>query len=381
VLLQLLADTRKGPGFWWLLGFCLHLARIQENHVSSTETIQSTLADAIAAAILIYRDGRCHYANRAAQLLTGYSVDELLALSFQDLLHTDSRSLAVEQGVTGLLNGSGNGRFEISIITKNGERRPWDATIAPVYLGGARAGLITAVDITGRPKREVSRESSATSDPMTGVLNNSQLEIAVRSEIKRSERNGRSFALLLLKLREPGDTPTSEAPPSLDRNESQRRLVQLVESVCRSGDTLFRSGEEFFVLLPETPMAGVRQLTLRLGERMVSASGQSDFSTLQLVGGLAVFPQDGPTLDHLLRAARRTIRKIGIKRPGAASLAQDQVDGSLSAVGIDTAAGAQSKGKNAGNANAGFARGPDFFTRTLRQSFQAQTITPSQRRP
>jgi PAS domain S-box-containing protein/diguanylate cyclase (GGDEF)-like protein len=282
------------------------------NALMESEKKFRVLADSIASAVLAYQGTKCEYANRAAENLTGYSGKELLSLSFWTLVHPNSHSVLVKHGFSRLLEGSGTARYELDILTKHGEVRTWDATLGRIAINGQPAGLITAMDITKRPHLETAPEESSIRDRATGLYNAEQLQIAVRSEIKRSERNGRSFSLLLIKLGQSMEDHNGEKIHPAERSRAQCRLANLIGEVCRTGDTAFlHSGEEFVVLLPETPMAGVRKLSLRLGERL---STEQNSAALDVVGGLAVFPQDGPTFEHLIRATKRTIRKIGIKR-------------------------------------------------------------------
>lgn len=279
------------------------------NALRESERRFRSLANSIASAVLVYKGEKCHYANRAALLLTGYSEPEILALGFWDLLHPDSRSSLKDGGFAPLLNGSGTARYEFSILTKEGEVRNWDASLGKIALDGQPAGLITAMDITERPVKQGTRLQDANRDTLTGLFNASQMEIVIRSEIKRSERNHRSFAILLLKLRDTRYDQGSRQHGVPVRSQSQCKLAALIKQVCRSGDTAFRGNEEeFVVLLPETPLAGARQLSLRFGQFLIA---DQEEPLLSVVGGFAVFPQDGPTLEHLLRAARRNIRTIG----------------------------------------------------------------------
>jgi PAS domain S-box-containing protein/diguanylate cyclase (GGDEF)-like protein len=263
------------------------------------------LADSIASAVLVYQGTRCRYANVAAHLLTGYSEEELLGLSSWDLLHPDSRSLMIEHGFSHLEAGKTKSRFEVKVVTKRGEIRAWDATVGVTEIDGQPAGIITAIDITEKALKDPARESGVR-DPLTGLFNTAQLQNVVRTEIKRSERSGRSFTLLLVRLRELSEV--SEHLRSLAESRALCKVANVAGAVCRSGDIVFRDGpREFVLLLPETSAGGARQLVARLGERMAAEEKESP---IVLDGGIAVFPKDGPTLDHLLRSGRRNFRKM-----------------------------------------------------------------------
>jgi PAS domain S-box-containing protein/diguanylate cyclase (GGDEF)-like protein len=285
--------------------------RIRDEHAAGERALRESerrfrvLADSIASAVLVYQGTRCQYANVSAHLLTGYTEEELLALSSWDLFHPESRSLLIEHGFSHLQEGPGKSRYEIKIVTKRGEIRSWDAAVGKTEISGQPAGIITAVDITERSLKEASRQGSVR-DPLTGLLSVAQMQNAVRCEVKRSERSGRSFALLVLRLREM--TEVEEQTRSLAENRALCKIANVVGAICRAGDVAFRDGpREFVLLLPETSAGGARQLTFRLAERLAAEEKESP---LAVDGGIVVFPQGGPTLDHLLRAGRRNFRKL-----------------------------------------------------------------------
>src|SRR5712691_3691318 len=264
------------------------------------------LADSIASAVLIYQGTQCRYANRAAQTLTGYSGEELLSLSSWDLIHPDSHSVVIAHGLARLRDKEASVRYEMKILTKQGEVRFWDVTPGKIEIESEPAGLITALDVTDRKLAEVTPERGGYHDPLTGLLSGAQVQIVFREEAKRSERTGRSFALLLLKLE--ALRQNNEALGFAEGSRVLCKLANIIGGVCRTSDSASRYTEDEFVLiLPETPLAGARRLMQRIGERL-----KNELSRLPpaISAGIAVFPQDGPTIEHALRSARRTLRRM-----------------------------------------------------------------------
>ena len=57
------------------------------------------LTETMTAAIFMFQGAKMLYANPAAELITGYSHDEILRMNFWDVIHPDYRDLAKERGL------------------------------------------------------------------------------------------------------------------------------------------------------------------------------------------------------------------------------------------------------------------------------------------
>ena len=113
-----------------------------------------------------------------------------------------------------------------------------------------------------------------------------------------------------------------------------RLLVSLVRNIqdqLRHTDVLARhGGDEFVVLLPETPEPGASEVAERIraavAEYPLRVDGGSCASTVSI--GIATFPADGATLDVLLANADRAMyqaKQLGRNR--VVSLASGAVSG------------------------------------------------------
>lgn len=145
-------------------------------------------------------------------------------------------------------------------------------------------------------------------DEVTEALNGRGFAIIADSLFGQAVRYNRAITLLVIEcdtLKQVNDEQGHKAGDALLVS-----LVKLIQGQLRSSDVLARqSGEEFVVLLPETPAAGALQIAekIRIG---VAAS------TLTLIGrvvtttvsiGTASYPKDGNSLDLLLAHATRNM--------------------------------------------------------------------------
>ncbi|MDR7555746.1 MAG: PAS domain S-box protein [Armatimonadota bacterium] len=116
------------------------------------------LADITSTAIVIYQGERVVYANRAAQVLTGYSFDELLGQRFWDVVHPEFQDLVRDRGLARQRGENVPERYEFKIVCKDGEERWVDFTAGLIDWEGQPAGLATGFDITDRRRAQERQE-------------------------------------------------------------------------------------------------------------------------------------------------------------------------------------------------------------------------------
>ncbi|MFQ5650390.1 MAG: sigma 54-interacting transcriptional regulator [bacterium] len=125
-----------------------------ENALRDSEAKFRVLADTTAAAIFIFQGTQLCYVNSAAEIITGYSEEELLNIPFWKIIHPDFQDLVKERGLARQRGDQVEPRYEVKILTKSGEERWIDFTGDTLQFGGKPAVLGTAVDITVRKQAE-----------------------------------------------------------------------------------------------------------------------------------------------------------------------------------------------------------------------------------
>ncbi|MBX5464593.1 MAG: GGDEF domain-containing protein [Clostridia bacterium] len=150
-------------------------------------------------------------------------------------------------------------------------------------------------------------------DPLTGAFNRRFLETRLAEEVARAERYGVPFSLLLLDLDDFKRFNDRHGHLAGDRLLAE--LALLWRSALRQADELFRfGGDEFVVLLPQTPRGAALETGRRLEALTLEGGSRASLSV-----GVAGWPEDGRTPEALLAAADRSLYET--KKPGGAPAA------------------------------------------------------------
>jgi diguanylate cyclase (GGDEF)-like protein len=143
----------------------------------------------------------------------------------------------------------------------------------------------------------------AVSDALTGLGNYRKLIDMLESEIRRSDRTQRPFALLLLDL--DGLKQVNDRYGHLAGSSALCRLADVMRSHSRNIDTAARyGGDEFALVMPESDTTAASQVGYRISERLAHDGG---IPPITVSIGAAVFPNDGRTITELLSAADRKL--------------------------------------------------------------------------
>jgi diguanylate cyclase (GGDEF)-like protein len=166
---------------------------------------------------------------------------------------------------------------------------------------------------TSSPKHVTAQRASedhlrylAATDTLTGLANYRRLSETLESEIKRSERTARAFAVLLFDLN--GLKRINDSRGHLAGNWALCRLADIFHFSCRSIDTAARyGGDKFAILLPETGAHEADAVGHRICERL---SKNREEPLLSVSVGIVVYPEDGTTIETLFQATDRALYKM-----------------------------------------------------------------------
>jgi len=223
--------------------------------------------------------------------------------------------------------------------------------LVPLNAGGRTIGMVEVL-ATGRPRNPSQNEisaceamaslaatglekvrvleqlrSAADMDLVTGVHNHRYLQERLRQEVARSARSHSPLAVLMLDLDK--FKPINDRHGHADGDRVLRNIAATILANVRGSDIVARyGGDEFVVLMPDTPDEPAQQVAQRVVDGVLRQrhrlSDSSDV-TVGVSAGLAVYPTDGRTPAQLLQAAdvaMYTAKRTGGRQVERSSLAQ-----------------------------------------------------------
>jgi diguanylate cyclase (GGDEF)-like protein/PAS domain S-box-containing protein len=249
-------------------------------------------------------DGKILDVNAALVAMLGYeSKEELMTVNMATEIIRDPTERAQ-------LFDSYRQTGHVDLIELEWKRK--DGTPMKVRLSGQQVGIeegapdgceVIAEDVTAQRASEEHLRHLAATDALTGLANYRRLTEVLDSEIKRSGRTARPFAVLLFDLN--GMKRINDSHGHLAGNRALCRLADIFRSSCRSIDTAARyGGDEFAIVLPETGDQEANVVGRRVCERL---SSDYEEPLLSVSFGIAVYPEDGATIDTLFQAADRAL--------------------------------------------------------------------------
>jgi diguanylate cyclase (GGDEF)-like protein len=180
------------------------------------------------------------------------------------------------------------------------------AQMAPVLLVAYIVTMFSADIRYGLSRAKLLSET----DELTGLLNMRGFSIAANRLFGQAMRYNRAASLLMIdsdNLKMVNDNYGHEAG-----NRMLRQLTRLVQGELRYTDVLARyGGDEFIVLLPETPIKGAIEVADRIRDAVANAPLEIDGKRIACTVsiGAAGYPADGNTMDALVARADRAMYK------------------------------------------------------------------------
>ena len=170
------------------------------------------------------------------------------------------------------------------------------------------ADLVGVAVVNSRLYRQM--EELAMLDELTGLLNRRTLMARLEAEWSRCQRYKRPLSLVLLDLDFLKQVNVRHGHPTGD--QALAAIARATEQSVRKVDTAGRlGGDEFMLILPETPQGGAMEVAGRLGARcrgLVIPSEVAPAPSLTVSLGVAGWPEtEAASSAELMKAADRAL--------------------------------------------------------------------------
>jgi diguanylate cyclase (GGDEF)-like protein/PAS domain S-box-containing protein len=276
---------------------------------------QTQRMDAISAAVgegifVIDPERRAAYVNQSACELTGYSEAQLMASDIHDLIHAHPHTAADPCPILSTMATGEPHTGDEQFLRADGEVMDVAVTSRAMREKGQITGVVTVFrDITERKRLEQRLAHMATIDELTGLMNRRALVSVIENEIRRLHRSHEPSVLMMIDFdhfKEVNDTYGHDAGDRV-----LRHFAEIARECLRESDSLGRlGGEEFAVLLPDTPLAGALTLAERLRMAVEAAETRCDDRLsirITLSIGLCQLSRDDHTASDALRRVDKAL--------------------------------------------------------------------------
>jgi diguanylate cyclase (GGDEF)-like protein/PAS domain S-box-containing protein len=241
------------------------------------------------------------FASPSVETTLGFKPAELLGRSAGEFVVAEDLSAMREAFARIQETGIGPGS-ELRFPHKDGSVRILQSASRVGTWGGAKAYIVNSRDVTRQKELQDAVLHMALHDPLTGLPNRRLLYERLDRDLAMARRTGLPMALLSLDLdgvKQVNDRHGHAAGDAL-LQEVARRLMKTL----RETDTVARvGGDEFVIVLPETPMVEAQQVATRLVgavEKRVTISGAE--LTPRISYGIAVYDASA-SVDEVMSAA------------------------------------------------------------------------------
>ena len=251
-------------------------------------------------------DGRFIQVNDRFCLITGYTSQELLSMSFWDITHPDDRE-ADRINFMHLVNAELHAyEVEKRYIRKDGQAVWVHISVTMIRDAHGRpiraAGVVQ--DITARKKAEERIQHLADHDELTGLPNRRLVCDFIQFNLAQARRNKTKFAILFLdldRLKQVNDTLGHAAGDEVLKMTGIR-----LRSTIRGSDIIARiGGDEFTILLSElSHIDAISEVARKIMDSFklpFMIDGHQIVVTPSI--GISIYPDDGEDIDCLLRNA------------------------------------------------------------------------------
>ncbi len=242
------------------------------------------------------------YVSPRCQEIYGVTPEELQKDWEALKIHPDDRQRFLDT-IREAFNNQSEWSFEGRVLTDEGDEKWCRGISTPVPINDDETvfnGLI--VDITRQKEMEDKLRKLATTDPLTGAFNRRHFLELAEQEITRARRQGHKLSVLMVDIDHFKKINDTHGHPAGDA--AINATVETIKKQLRRIDVISRfGGEEFVVMLPETPVEGGAVLGERIRKAVsdMTVNWENTKISFTISIGLAAWRTEDQSIENVLK--------------------------------------------------------------------------------
>ena len=277
-----------------------------EASLRESDSNQRALLEAMADGVFVAQDYRFIFANPILPMMLGYTYEEFVGMSFDQIVAPEYLDLWTKR-FNARLNDDVEPpkNYQVRFLIKGGKDSIWlDLRASIVVFKGAKSVLGILRDISKQKEAEELIWQQANFDSLTALPNRRMFRDRLEQEIKNSERNSTILAVLFLDL-----DHFKEVNDTLGHNKGDNLLIEAanrLKECIRETDTVARlGGDEFVILLKHIDdSTGLDKMAKNILEQMCKPFELGlDPVYISASIGITLYPIDATEFEDLLKNA------------------------------------------------------------------------------
>ncbi|MCS0611044.1 EAL domain-containing protein [Massilia solisilvae] len=265
---------------------------------------QAALLDKARDAIVVRgMDGTIQFWNKGAERMYGWSADEVLGRQSDPLLYPTPGAGSALAADAALASGEWSGELEQrrkdgSVLTVEGH---W--TLVRGEDNEPKSFLVINTDVTQRKASDERIRTLALYDTLTGLPNRSLFADRLSQGLAAAAREGGELAVLFIDLNRFKEINDTQGHGVGD--EVLVKVARRFQGALREHETLARlAGDEFVVIAQAAGRHAAAAIAGRLEHALAEPVGARGHTfSVGLSIGISIYPEDGASIDDLLRCA------------------------------------------------------------------------------